>query len=76
MTVLTIKAVNKDTKNKRKFCRQSCSKYFDGWANEEWLLVINWCVLNASQDTKQLKTYDLKNLINISKTSELRRAIS
>ena len=51
MTVLTTEAVNKNIKSKRKFCRQSQTKYFKTFLyftkfsfhkkrNEAWLLVI------------------------------------
>ena len=63
MTVLAIKAVNKDIKRKRKLYRQSCSSYFETfWLSSHCkrkkacLLIINWHIRVASQVAKQLKT--------------------
>ena len=84
---LTIEAVKKGIKSKKKLCRQLYSWYFEtfGWMNkfffahkwnEAWLLVINCYIRLASRVAEQLQTCDLRKLGNIREILKLHRLIS
>ena len=77
---LTIQAINKNIKSKRKSDNhiQNSLRLFDSLANfpfttseAKYDLLITWYIPVALQVAKHLKTYDLTRLVNMRKISKL-----